>query len=198
MRDGWLVFPWERAGDEQPAEDGVVRLLQAIGEDPTREGLRDTPSRVVRALTEMTAGRYEDPAAILATTFDGENYDSMVVLRNIEFTSLCEHHLLPFTGTADVGYIADGNVVGLSKLARLVECFARRPQLQERMTQQIANALNEHLTPKGVGVVVRAHHSCMGCRGVRKPGAEMVTSTLLGYMRVSPEARAEFMRLAEG
>lgn len=194
--DAWLVFPWERAANEQPAEDAVVRLLEAVGEDPNREGLRETPARVVRALREMTAGVNDDPAVILAQTFESDRYDEMVVLREIEFTSLCEHHLLPFTGTADVGYVANGRVVGLSKLARLVECYARRPQLQERMTADIAYALNDVLAPLGVGVIVRAHHACMACRGVRKPNAEMVTSTLLGYMRVSETARAEFLRLA--
>lgn len=191
--DGWLVFPWE--ANESPAEDAVVRLLEVIGDDPTRDGLRDTPGRVVRALAEMTAGLREDPADVLAKTFDGDGYDQMVVLRGIEFTSLCEHHLLPFTGTADVGYIANGPVVGISKLARLVEVFARRPQLQERMTQQIAGALEEHLSPKGVGVIVRAHHSCMGCRGVRKPSAVMVTSALLGAMLDQDRARVEFLGL---
>lgn len=193
--DRWLVFPWEST-DEVPAEDGVIRLLEAIGENPNRDGLRDTPGRVVRALREMTAGMAEDPAEILATTFDGDGHESMVVLRQIEFTSLCEHHLLPFSGTADVGYIAQGRVVGISKLARLVECYARRPQLQERMTDQIADALQKYLQPKGVGVVVRAHHSCMGCRGVRKPSAEMVTSSLRDYILDMDRARMEFLGLA--
>jgi GTP cyclohydrolase I len=190
--NAWLTFPWE--GDEAPAEDAVVRLLEAIGEDPTRAGLLDTPARVVKALGELTAGMSEDPATILARTFDDVPADEMIVVRGVEFTSLCEHHVLPFTGLAHVGYIPNGHrVVGLSKLARLVDCFARRLQVQERMTAQIANAIDEHLDAVGVGVVVQARHACMGCRGVRKPGAEMVTSALLGAMRDQPAARAEFL-----
>lgn len=192
----WLVFPWEVGTDDEAGPvDAVVRLLEYLGEDPNREGLVDTPGRVLRALAEMTAGMRDDPHEILSTTFD-EGFDEMVVLRNIEFTSLCEHHMLPFSGTVDVGYIAKGRVVGLSKLARLVECFARRLQVQERMTQQIAEALETELAPAGVGVVVKAHHSCMGCRGVKKPTAEMVTSVLRGYMLVSDAARREFLDLS--
>lgn len=175
----------------------VGQLLKWIGEDPTRDGLRDTPERVVRALKEMTRGYGEDPGDILSTVFDAE-YDQIVVLRGIRFSSLCEHHLLPFTGQAAVGYLPGFNVVGLSKLARLVHCFARRLQIQERMTQQIAGAIQEHLKPLGVGVIVRAHHHCMGCRGVEQPSTEMITSAMTGVFRDLDAARAEFMRLAEG
>lgn len=193
--DSWVSFPWE-AG-ETPAADAVVRLLEHVGENPTRSGLVDTPERVLRALAEMTAGYRDDPAAILSKVFP-DSYDEMVVVRGVDFTSLCEHHLLAFTGTATVAYIPqeDRGVVGLSKLARLVECFARRLQVQERLTCQIADALEEHLQPRGVGVVVSARHSCMGCRGVRKPGAVMVTSRLRGLMKEDPAARAEFLALA--
>ena len=191
--DGWVVFPWERDSDEELGPtDAVVRLLQHLGEDPNREGLLDTPKRVVKALAEMTEGYHQDPASILSTVFD-EQHDQMVVLEGIEFTSLCEHHMLPFVGTATVGYIPNGRVVGLSKLARIVECFARRLQVQERMTDQIADAITEQLHPRGVGVVIRAHHSCMGCRGVRKPAALMTTSSLAGLIKDDPAARAEFL-----
>jgi GTP cyclohydrolase I len=193
---GWVVFPWEAARKQRldGPEDSVVRLLQYIGEKPERDGLKDTPSRVLRAYREMTTGYEMDPAAILARCFDVA-HDEMVVLRGIRFTSLCEHHLLPFTGEAAVGYIPGEKIVGISKLARVVECFSKRLQVQERMTQQIAEAIQEALNPIGVGVVVRAHHACMGCRGVVQPEAEMLTSCMLGKMRERPEARAELMGL---
>lgn len=194
LHDGWIRFPWER--DAGAPTDAVRRLLEFIGEDPNREGLADTPARVTRALAEMTSGYRQDPATVLATTFDVE-CDEMVVVRGIPFTSLCEHHLLPFVGTVDVGYVPEGRVVGLSKLARLVEVYARRLQVQERMTIQIADAIEQHLAPKGVAVVVRARHSCMAARGVGKE-AEMVTSRVRGALRDSAAARAEFMALAHG
>lgn len=190
VKEGWLHFPWE---DVSGPEDAVVRLLQGIGEDPTRDGLKGTPGRVVRALREMTSGYAVDPKEVLSTCFE-QYYDEMVILRGIEFASMCEHHMLPFVGEVDVGYVP-GKVVGLSKLARLVDCFAKRLQIQERMTLQIAEAIREHLDAKGVAVVVRARHSCMGCRGVKKPGAEMVTSAMLGVLREKSEARAEFLAL---
>jgi GTP cyclohydrolase I len=190
--DGWLAFPWER--DEGDPTDAVVRLLQMMGEDPGREGLADTPARVVRAWREMTAGYRIDPAEVLSVSFD-ERCDELVVLRGIEFYSTCEHHLLPIIGQATVGYLPGERVIGLSKLARIVDCFARRLQVQERMTRQIAEALDEHLQPRGVGVVVSATHGCMTCRGVMKPGAEMVTSALLGFMRDNAALRAEFLGL---
>lgn len=179
------------------AEQAIRTLLAYLGEDPDRPGLLDTPARVVRAMTEMTCGYTGDPAEVLARVFP-DDYDELVVLRGITFTSLCEHHLLTFSGTATVGYLpAPGQgVVGLSKLARLVELYARRLQVQERMTRQVADALERYLQPLGVGVVVRATHSCMACRGVQKPGATMVTSAMLGALRERPEARAEFMALA--
>lgn len=177
--------------------DAVRVLLEHIGEDPTREGLLDTPNRVVKALTEMTSGYGVDIAATLATTFD-ETSDEMVVLRGVTFASMCEHHMLPFTGTATVGYVPDGRVVGLSKMARLVEAYARRLQVQERMTTQIADAMWEHLRPLGVGVVIHGHHSCMGVRGVRQPQGVMTTSSMVGIFKFSDATRNEFLRLANG
>lgn len=175
------------------AEEAIATLLRFIGEEPERDGLRDTPARVVKAWREMTAGYAEDPAEILARTFD-ESSDELVILRGISFYSTCEHHLLPFYGQAVVGYLP-GKVVGISKLARLVECFAKRLQVQERMTRQIAEAVETHLEARGVGVVLRAHHLCMGCRGVRQEETEMVTSSMLGTLRTDATSRAEFLRL---
>ena len=186
---GWLTFPWERGTGP---EDAVVRLLEWIGENPLREGLLDTPKRVTKAFREMTAGLHQTPADVLGTVFN-ETSDQMVVVKGVRFSSLCEHHLLPFTGTVAVGYVPDGRVIGLSKIPRLIEVFAKRPQVQERMTNQIARALMAHLLPNGVGVVVRAHHACMGCRGVRQPDAEMITSCMLGCMKDDPASRAELM-----
>lgn len=174
------------------AQVAVTRLLTWIGEDPTREGLLDTPKRVAKAFREMTDGLHKNPADVLGTVFN-ETSDQMVVVRGIRFSSMCEHHLLPFTGTAAVGYVPNGRVIGLSKIPRLVEVFAKRPQVQERMTNQIAQALMEHLEPRGVGVVVKAHHSCMGCRGVKQPDAEMITSCMLGCMKDDASSRAELM-----
>jgi len=188
----WITFPWEVA--ETGPEDAVRRLLEYVGEDPTREGLLDTPKRVVKAFREMTCGLQMEPASVLGTVFN-ETSDEMVVVKGIRFSSMCEHHLLPFTGTAAVGYVPDNKVVGLSKIPRLVEVFAKRPQVQERMTNQISQTLIDVLKPLGVGVVVKAHHSCMGCRGVRQPDAEMITSSMLGCMREDPASRHELLRL---
>lgn len=194
--DAWLRFPWEST--EGP-EANVTRLLQFIGEDPTREGLLDTPRRVLKAWREMTSGTNEDPAAALGTTFDADGFDEMVIVRDLPFSSLCEHHVLPFTGTATLAYIPQpgGRIVGLSKLPRLVSVYARRLQVQERMTRQIADTMNEVLRPVGVGVIIRGHHTCMSNRGIRSTG-EMVTSVLLGLLKEDPRARAEFMALAKG
>jgi GTP cyclohydrolase I len=191
--DGWLVFPWEPASEVGP-EDAVVRLLAWMGEDPHRDGLRDTPKRVVKAFSEMTDGYRQDEADLLGVTFDVA-FDELIMLRGIEFTSLCEHHLLAFSGTVDIGYIPDQRVVGISKMARLVDVYAHRLQVQERMTQQIADALRTHLAPRGVGVVVTAKHSCMGCRGARKPDADLVTSAVAGLVKDDPRARLEFFTM---
>ena len=194
--DDWIVFPWELGTAEAVGPtDAVVRLLEFIGETPNRPGLLNTPRRVVEALAEMTEGYNQDPADHLGVVFP-DHCDEMVVVTGIDFTSLCEHHMLTFTGTASIAYIPKGQVVGLSKLARVVDVFARRLQVQERLTEQIADAIETHLSPKGVGVIVQAHHSCMGCRGVRKPGARMLTSSLRGAIKTKPEARAEFLSLA--
>ena len=179
--------------DAAAAEKALVTLLRFIGEDPHRDGLVDTPARVVRAWREMTSGYDEDPAQILSRTFN-ESSDEIVILRGIAFHSTCEHHLLPFYGEASVGYLP-GKVVGVSKLARLVECFARRLQIQERMTRQIAEALETHLDARGVGVILRAHHLCMGCRGVRQQDTDMVTTAMLGTLRSDAVSRSEFFEL---
>jgi GTP cyclohydrolase I len=180
------------AATELEAQSAVRTLLSYVGEDVHREGLADTPKRVVKAWDEMTRGYGEDPEAILGTDFAGEGYDEMVVCRNVEFCSTCEHHMLPFVGVAHVAYVPRRRVVGLSKMARLVDCFARRLQIQEKLTQQVAQAMRQHLNPKGVGVVVVAKHQCMSCRGVGKHQAEMVTACLLGVFK-QPEVRSEFL-----
>lgn len=181
----------------ESAEAAVRRLLTHVGEDPDRQGLHDTPARVVRALTELTAGYTVDVSALLDTTFDvGGDHDEMVTVRRIPFASLCEHHLLPFTGHASVGYVPRGNrVVGLSKIARLVHAYAQRLQVQERLTTQIAEALVMHLDPLGVAVMVEGTHACMSMRGIGVT-APMITTCMRGLFRTAPEARAEFMALA--
>lgn len=168
---------------EIEARNAIRALLRYVGENPDREGLIDTPKRVVKAWDELTIGYSIDPREILTTSFDGGNYDQMVVLRNIEFRSMCEHHMLPFSGVAHVAYIPKGRVVGISKMARLVDCYSRRLQIQEQMTQQIANAMMKHLRASGAGVKVIAHHSCMSCRGVMKHQSELVTTCLLGAFK---------------
>src|SRR5215211_3127885 len=185
--------------DQERAAAAVRELLIAVGEDPDRPGLRDTPARVARAYAETFAGLWQDPSEILATTFD-EDHDELVLVKDIPMYSTCEHHLVPFHGTAHIGYVpgADGRVTGLSKLARLVEVYARRPQVQERMTSQIADALDEVLKPRGVLVVIEAEHLCMAMRGIRKPGATTVTSAVRGQFRDSASTRSEAMSLILG
>lgn len=173
----------------------VRRMLAAIGEDPDREGLRDTPKRVVKSWKELFGGYTQSPAEILSTVFEDGACEEMVILKDIEFQSTCEHHMLPFLGKAHVAYIPKGKVVGLSKLARLVDCFGKRLQIQEKMTKQIAAAINENLKPAGVAVVIEAHHQCMSCRGVKKQGTTMITSAMSGAFMEDPAARAEFMSL---
>lgn len=177
------------------AEEAVRTLLRWAGDDPAREGLRDTPARVASAYGEWFRGYDEDPAAMLMRTFEEvEGYDEMVVLRDIRFESCCEHHLAPIIGRAHVGYIPTDRVVGISKLARVVDAFAKRLQVQEKMNAQIANTLYEVLQPRGVAVVLEAEHHCMATRGVHKPGVSMVTSTVLGAFREA-ETRREFMSI---
>ncbi|WP_166852724.1 GTP cyclohydrolase I FolE [Isoptericola sp. BMS4] len=181
--------------DEPRAEKAVRELLLAVGEDPDREGLRDTPARVARAYREIFAGLRQEPEDVLTTTFD-LGHEEMVLVRDIELYSTCEHHLVPFHGVAHVGYIpnTEGQITGLSKIARLVEVFARRPQVQERLTSQIADALVRILEPRGVLVVVECEHLCMSMRGVRKPGSRTVTSAVRGSM-LNSATRAEAMSL---
>jgi GTP cyclohydrolase I len=186
---------------ERPERSAVETALRTIirwtGDDPDRDGLRETPSRVARAFEEFFAGYRQDPAAILQKTFDEiEGYDDMISLRGIRFESHCEHHMAPIVGRAWVAYVPNGRVVGVSKLARVVEVFARRLQIQERMTAQIANIINDVLEPQGVGVIIKASHHCMATRGVRKPDADLVTASMLGCFRDDPAIRKEFISLA--
>ena len=202
------MAPDASAGDDIPMRDdaptgydaarveaAIRELLLAVGEDPDREGLRDTPARVARAYAETFAGLRQDPADVLSTVFD-IGHQEMVLVKDIEVYSTCEHHLVPFHGVAHVGYIpsSDGRITGLSKLARLVDIYARRPQVQERLTSQVADALVEHLNPRGVIVVIECEHLCMSMRGVRKPGSRTVTSAVRGQMR-DGTTRAEAMSL---
>ncbi len=204
QRAGFSCDDYEDASDAadlRPAkidlpriEKAVREILIAVGEDPDREGLIKTPNRVARAYGELMAGLQDEPKRHLKTVFT-EEYDEVVLLRNIEFHSLCEHHLLPFTGRAHVAYLPDGKVVGLSKLARLVEGFARRPQVQERLTTQIADALMEELSPIGAACVIEATHTCMTIRGAKKHGSTMVTSALRGIFKENAASRSEILTL---
>jgi len=182
--------------DEDAVRRATRDLLVAIGEDPDRDGLRDTPERVARAYREIFSGLWQEPEDVLTTTFD-LGHDEMVLVKDIEVTSLCEHHLLPFHGVAHIGYVPgpDGRITGLSKLARLVEAFARRPQVQERLTAQIADLLVERLSPRGAIVVLECEHMCMAMRGVQKGGSRTVTSAVRGMLRDDAKSRAEAMSL---
>jgi GTP cyclohydrolase IA len=180
------------------AEAAFRTVLKWIGEDIDRDGLRETPARLVRAFAEYFAGYAQDPEQILQRTFEEiDGYDEMVVLRNVPFESHCEHHLAPIIGRAWVAYVPDRRVVGISKLARVVDAFARRLQIQERLTSQIANTIDEVLKPQGVAVVIRATHHCMSTRGIRKPGADLVTSRMLGCFRDNPMTRQEFLAMTQ-
>ncbi len=204
-----------RAGTPPPVEDAepaqcdrpsadeaaaaVRTLIRWAGDDPGREGLRDTPGRVIRSYREMFAGYEVDPREYLERTFEEVGgYDQMVLLRDIRFVSFCEHHMLPVIGRAHIGYLPTNRVVGISKLARVVRGFARRLQIQEKMTAEIAQAIHEVLKPHGVGVLIEAEHSCMTMRGVNSPGSNLTTSALLGTVRDDPRTREEFLRLARG
>ena len=185
----------QRPGREQ-AEEAVRTLLLWAGEDPGREGLVDTPKRVALAYEDWFSGYKDDPVTYLRRTFEEvEGYDEMIVLRDIAFESHCEHHMAPIIGKAHVGYLPSDKVVGISKLARVVDAFARRFQVQEKMTAQIANCINDVLNPRGVGVVIDATHQCMTTRGVHKSGVSMVTSQMLGLFRKDARTRAEFLRM---
>jgi GTP cyclohydrolase I len=192
-----LDRPLKTGVDLERIQRAVREILLAVGEDPDREGLRETPARVARMYAEMFSGLHADPAEHLQRFFT-EKYDEVVVVRDISFNSMCEHHLLPFMGRAHVGYVPRGKVLGLSKLARVVESVSRRPQVQERMTEEIANLLERELEPKGVAVVVEASHSCMTIRGVRKPGSLCLTSAMKGLFRTNSSSRAEIMQLIYG
>ena len=195
--DGPHETPQSGGVDLPRIERAVREILAAVGEDPQREGLLETPSRVARMYAEMFSGLHTDPREHLRKVF-AEKYDEVVLVRDISFTSMCEHHLLPFIGKAHVGYLPDGKVLGLSKIARVVEVVSHRPQVQERMTEQIANLLLEELDAKGVAVVLEASHSCMTIRGVRKPGSLCVTSAMKGLFRTNLSSRSEVMALIYG
>jgi GTP cyclohydrolase I len=194
----WYVFPWE-ATQEQSAEDIPLRFLQYIGEDVNRNGLKDTPLRVVRSWKKLYGGYKIDPKSLIRT-FDKEHCDEMVLLKDCEFYSTCEHHILPFFGKAHIAYIptSAGKVIGISKLARILECFSRRLQIQERLSAQIADTLEEALNPQGVAVCLEAQHFCMTSRGIEKQNSIMVTSALRGVFRDKIDARAEFYSLIRG
>jgi len=188
-----------RVVDRPRAEAAVRELLFAVGEDPDREGLRETPARVARAYEEIFAGLYEEPDAVLEKTFD-EHHQELILVKDIPIFSTCEHHLVPFHGVAHIGYIPSpsGRVTGLSKIARVADLYARRPQVQERLTGQIADALVRKLEPRGVIVVIDAEHLCMGMRGVRKPGSRTTTSAVRGLLQSSSRSRAEALSLIRG
>lgn len=183
--------------DHARIEAAVREILTAVGEDPDREGLLETPARVARMYAELFSGLHEDPRQHLQKVFT-EQYDEVVLVKDISFNSMCEHHLLPFMGKAHIGYIPNGKVLGLSKLARVVESVAKRPQVQERMTHQIADLMVQELDAKGVAVVVQASHSCMTIRGIRKPNSQCITSAMKGLFRDNVSSRAEVMQLIYG
>ncbi len=183
--------------DQAGVRDAVRRIIEAIGEDPSREGLIDTPRRIAEMYEELFAGLHQDPREVLSTSFQ-ESHREMVILKNIPFYSLCEHHFLPFHGQAHVGYVPKGRIVGASKIARVVDILARRPQLQERLTGQVADAITEGLSPDGVAVVIEAEHLCMTMRGVQKPGTTLITSAIRGAFRRRAVTRSEFLTLVRG
>ncbi len=190
----WIHYWWEGEQETASIEDAVVRLLQYIGEDPAREGLKDTPRRVIKSYDHLFSGYKKNPADLF-TTFSADGYDEMVVLRDIEIYSMCEHHMLPFIGKAHVAYIPDKKIIGISKLARLVEVFSRRLQIQERIGAQVTGELMEYLEPKGAACIIDAQHLCMKMRGVEKQNSVMTTSSLTGIFLEKPAAREELMRL---
>lgn len=195
--DAWVVFPWEGSA-EAGIEENIVRLLEYVGENPNRGGLLETPHRVAKAWEHWCGGYGMDPKSILKVFEDGaEKHDQMVTVKDIPFYSHCEHHLAPFFGTVTISYIPNGKIVGLSKLSRLADMFARRLQVQERLTDQIADALMEHLGPIGVGVMIKARHMCMESRGTRQQGHHTITTALRGVMKTEHQTRSEFLRQAD-
>lgn len=198
--NAWIEFPWEKGegNSDESATDNITRLLQFVGEDPSREGLLETPKRVVKAWGHWASGYNVDIESLLKVFEDGaDGYDQMVMVKNIPIYSKCEHHLADIFGTATIAYIPNGKIVGLSKLSRVADAFARRLQVQERLTNQIADALHHHLQPKGVGVIIKARHMCMESRGICQQGHHTVTSALRGVIKDQPETRAEFIKLAD-
>ena len=194
----WTGKPRPQADRPERAEvEAAVRtIIRWTGDDPERAGLLDTPARVARAFEEFFSGYAQDPVEILQRTFEEiEGYDEMIVLRGVRFESHCEHHMAPIIGQAWVGYVPDGRVVGISKLARVVDIYAKRLQIQEKLTAQIANTINDVLKPQGVAVVIKASHNCMTTRGIHKPGADLVTSRMLGCFRDNPLTRQEFLSI---
>ncbi|HIC22115.1 MAG TPA: GTP cyclohydrolase I FolE [Planctomycetes bacterium] len=183
--------------DDAKIQEGVRMILEGVGEDPNREGLLATPHRIAKMYREILGGMHDDSTEVLSAVFY-EDYDEIVLLKDIPFFSMCEHHLMPFTGKAHIAYLPDGKIVGLSKLARAVDHFARRPQIQERMTAQIADLISHKLEPKGVAVVLEATHTCMTMRGVKKPGSTMTTSAMRGVMRENLATRNEVLTLIYG
>lgn len=192
----WVSFPWERMQNDSGVDDNIRRILQYIGEDPKREGLLETPSRVSKSYSELFAGYKQKPEDVLKVFEDGA-CNEMVILRDVEFVSFCEHHMLPFYGVAHLGYLPKGKVVGVSKLARILEIYAKRLQIQERLTQQVTRALDDHLQPLGSACILEAKHFCMVCRGVLKQNSIMITSSLTGEF-LKPEVRQEFLNLIRG
>jgi len=190
----WIHYFWEGTALADSITDNVVRQLQFIGEDPNREGLRETPARVARSYAELYSGYKQNPADVFKVFQEGA-CDEMVILKNVEFCSMCEHHMLPFFGKAHIAYIPDGKVIGVSKLARLFEIYARRLQIQERIGQQVTSALDEFLKPKGSACIIEAQHYCMKGRGIKKQNSMMVTSSLSGVFRSNAETRAEFLSI---
>ena len=197
--EGWIVFPWEATEDKMDGiTDNITRILQHIGDDPKRGGLLETPARVAKAYAHWFSGYGKDPAEVFKTFEDGaEKCDEMVVVKDIPLYSKCEHHMADIFGTVTIAYIPDGKIIGLSKFSRLVEIFARRLQVQERLTNQIADALVEHLQPLGAGVIIKARHMCMESRGIQQQGVHTITSATRGVFRSQPEVREEFLSLAK-
>jgi len=191
--DEWIHFWWEPR-DSDDIQKHVVRLLEYIGEDPTREGLEETPARVIKSFDQLYGGYKQDPKDIMKI-FNDDSCDEMVVVKDITLHSTCEHHMLPFTGKAHIAYIPDGRVIGVSKLSRLLDIFARRLQIQERIVEQVTTALMDYLKPLGAACVIEATHSCMTSRGIEQQNTVMVTSSLRGVFQEKPEVRAEFMGL---
>lgn len=195
--DTWVVFPWEETA-EAGIEDHISRILEYVGENPNRGGLLETPHRVAKAWAHWCGGYSMNPKDVLKTFEDGaEKHDQMVTVKDIPFYSHCEHHMAPFFGTVTISYIPNGKIVGLSKLSRLADLFARRLQVQERLTDQIADALMEHLGPIGVGVIIKARHMCMESRGTQQQGHHTITTALRGVMKTEHQTRSEFLRLAD-